>query len=365
MAFELHAWDAHRWTRCPAAPRMSKFGTEAPRSDADEGDAAHWAASQVIMGEHADVSELIDNRDPDGHAITAEIAEHADVYIQYVQDHADMPRVEETMPSRLPGVAPVRPDVWWYDEITRTLEIVDFKYGFRPVAAFENYQLLIGANALFDGAPATIIKLTIVQPRPFIDGGPIQTWTISTAELDAQITSLFHGAVIATQDPNAPTIAGEIQCRYCSAIHCCPAARAQGLTLLDIAERGAPEFIDDQYLRNEQVQLRRAVELGKLRIDAIETHLIESIRGGAVIPGIGIGAGQGRRKWKSHLTTAQMEIAGDVSGIDLLEQKPITPAQASKAGLSDAVLAMMTTRGNTAPKIVDIDLTKKAGEVFK
>lgn len=364
MAWVLHPSHAHRWARCPAAPRMAQYGIDRGSTTADEGKAAHWLASMVLTGEVGDVSELIDRRDPDGHAITGGIADNTDIHIQYVQQHAATPIVEKLMGSILPSISDVCPDVWWLDETADILEIVDFKYGFRPVEVVGNYQLLLGAWAaiyMMTHTP-TMIRLTIVQPRLFTGGDQIQTWEIDYNELDRQITALNDLAIL-TQAPDAPTVAGEIQCRYCPAIHCCPASRAAGLSLLDVAEQGAPEFVDNFQLRAEQVQLKRAVELGKMRIEAIENQLIDSLRKGSLVKGIAIGAGQGNRKWT--VTPEQLAIAGKMHGVNLLEQKPITPAAAIRAGLPEHLLSVLTTRGSTAPKIVDIDLTKKAKEAFK
>ena len=108
-------------------------------------------------------------------------------------------------------------DFFSYSKRRRELHLVDFKYGKGVwVAARNNPQLMyyaLGAALLIEH-PVSKISMTVVQPR-FAKGDPVRTATVDAVELAEWSIELIARAH-ATQQPNAPTVAGE-HCKFCPA----------------------------------------------------------------------------------------------------------------------------------------------------
>lgn len=376
MAEQLNVSQWEGWANCPAFPVMRKSGNPLQSSTAKEGTAAAWVAMMILTGQVIDVSELVGRRDPDGYAITGDVAANVKIYTDYVTagvgfNLSERLHVEEPIESGVTFINDIKPDAWWYDEGTDALEIVDDKNGWRIVEPFGNFQLLLAAATIqashyvFHRHQIQNFRLTIVQPNPSHSQGPIRTWVLTRDELSNWHDYILNGPAAATQQPDAPAIAAERQCRYCNPVNCA-AARATGLTLLDIVASGEPDMTTSSVdLRAEQVKLRSAVKVAQLRDKSIEQELIENIRQGEVVEGIAIHQGQGNRKFKPEVTPEKLKLLGGIYGVKLTEEKPVSPAEAERVGLPETVLETLTTRGKTAPKIVDIDLTKRAKEAFE
>ncbi len=97
------------------------------------------------------------------------------------------------------------------------LHIIDFKYGYGKVEAFENTQLLLYALGAL-GEYDKVIHLHIVQPRI----NHYDVWTISRDDLLVWGGYLKARAVEALK-PNAPYTPNEKVCKFCRAKAICPA----------------------------------------------------------------------------------------------------------------------------------------------
>jgi len=157
-----------------------------------------------------------------------------------------------------------RDDWWGTCDVTlispTTLEIIDYKDGRMFVDANNNDQLtdyaagrllpyLFGANKHgttpdFKNCPFKTIRMTIIQPKT----SPVVRYEEVTPEELYRRILLKHYAAIATDDPNAPLVAGK-WCQWCKHGRAgnCDAKNKEGMegmsTILATSTNGQSDFI--------------------------------------------------------------------------------------------------------------------------
>lgn len=233
---------AHRWMACPGAPAAEREARSRGLVDdssspaAREGTAAHAVAelelrrrvlSQPVAAEVASWHEVYDVE----YEWSVMVSETRP-YVDYVEacylaaSEADPAGAQLWLESR---VEPVPGRVWGTADATiiggGRVHVVDLKYGRGVrVEAESNPQLrcymlgALGIASLLE--PVRECVGTIVQPR-HKDGGHISSEALTTEELQAWGAALPE-AVAATDDPAAPRVPGDSQCRWCAAQAICP-----------------------------------------------------------------------------------------------------------------------------------------------
>lgn len=102
-----------------------------------------------------------------------------------------------------------------------TLEVIDFKYGFKVVEPENNAQLIYYALALaykYD-YQFTEIRLTVIQPRAEHEDGFTRTAAMSIDDLLTWVPR-FKKGVKAALGPNPSLVSGP-HCKYCNAVTIC------------------------------------------------------------------------------------------------------------------------------------------------
>ena len=106
------------------------------------------------------------------------------------------------------------------------VEVVDYKHGIGIVVEVQqNTQTQIYGRGSLDTLglsltnPQRILRCTIIQPRAFHEAGPIRSTTYEDHQVRTFSQVILEKA-IATDDPNAPLVAGEIQCKFCPCSLC-------------------------------------------------------------------------------------------------------------------------------------------------
>ena len=173
-------------------------------------------------------------------------------------------------------------DKFLYDEEARYLFITDFKYGFVPVEAYENLQMVNYASGIMDtynivDTEVTVV-MTIVQPRAYHREGIIRTWTVNGAELRGHINKL-HNKAHEALGPNPSCLTGS-HCKNCETRHDCEAALKAAMNLYEVASQ--PLRLD-MNMKDMGVQLdivNRAIEqLGYLKT-AYEERITAELKKG-------------------------------------------------------------------------------------
>jgi len=254
-------------------------------------------------------------------------------------------------------------DIQIHAESDGVLELIDYKDGMNPVEAEGNEQLEQYAFGVLAGLkipinlpyPFHTVRMTIIQPKMALRNLPIIT------SHDVNVKKLIQddvGTIIlqakATDDPNAPLVPGEKQCKYCRAAGSC-AARANhalssaGLVFPSIFNQPAEvrevtptSFVDElshqsaltdpNTLSDDKlVQIIEATPLIKQMIEKAEEEALRRMKSGISMKGLKVVSGRGSREWA--LPEEEMASRLTKMGIpksEIYETKLISPVKAEK-----------------------------------
>lgn len=353
----------HRWALCPGSVREeAKYPEERSGPAAIDGTHSHTLLEHCIKAGLADPTLMVGVRlmDDEGEfVIDADRAARVKTAIEYVKS-----RVAE-FNGMAEVIAETRVDPQWFthrDDLSGTvdiqiigggvLEIVDYKDGMAEVPAEGNLQLeqyALGKLAecrkgynVPDQYPWHEVRMTIIQPKLALRGGtPITTWTVPVSELLTKISVLVDQAR-ATDNPDAPLIPGDSQCKYCRAKGACSALAGNVMKevgimfqpvvteTLDVAQQSAdkdPAQMDDQQIR----QIMEAAPLMRQLLEAVEKEALRRLEAGQSIPGLKLVNGRGSRTWAlPEEEMAKKLVKMGIPKTAIYETKLVSPAKAEK-----------------------------------
>ena len=352
----------HRWALCPGSVREEAKYPEQPSGPAAiDGTLTHWLLEQCIDLKIDNASSMV-GRDLSAAGVTVKVDEARAARAQVALDYIKRRASESDAAAVL---AETRVDPGWFtsrDDLggtvdaqirtPTTLEIIDYKDGMAPVSAEGNLQLeqyAIGALAVErlgtnvpEQYPWQEVRMTIIQPKMALKGVPvISTTTVSVEHLLSRV-SVLSAQAQATDDPSAPLVPGESQCKYCRAKGSCvalagAAMKEAGITfqpvaseVFDVAQQSAdkdPTTMDDGQLR----QLIEAAPLLRQLLEAADKEALRRLESGVSIPGLKLVNGRGSRVWS--LPEDQMASKLQKLGIPKSSThvtKLVSPAQAEK-----------------------------------
>lgn len=327
---------AHIWKHCAAYPTMARKYPGEESEEAKEGTAAHWVAWSMLEGVLLDDSCAT----PDGFAITQEMLDGAELLIGTLLSIAPKEswNIEQTTDVFDDLQCFGTPDAWAYDEATNTLTVVDYKFGHRFVEEFENDQCVLytkGIIDMLDVDDQTLkVDIIIVQPRCYYRGEPVRTWHLMGSDIRGQINMLrMAGERALDVDPQATTNPG---CGDCPARHDCPALQKATYADVETSTCSTPINITAQAAAIELKMLERAQQRMQARIDGLSTFVLSQVKSGQRVPHYHIEQKYGNRKWL--LDDETVISVGDAFGHDLRKTGIITPSQAIKLGIDEAVI---------------------------
>lgn len=230
---------AERWWNCPGSINaIEEAGLpEAPESAASaEGTLAH-SLLELILTMGGKVTKISNDIYPDL-TMRRHIRDVADYILGHMEKGAVIQIEQEVMVHVIEDTG--TPDAVILLEKHGVIHIFDLKYGSREVTAKQNKQMLLYLTSFLKHKWAKEFVLHICQPKVSEDYDQNQ-WTITRKQLEAfQMEAIV--AVEATEDPKAPLVAGEKQCRYCPVAGRC---RAYAEFALEGAIDDFADFIDD------------------------------------------------------------------------------------------------------------------------
>jgi hypothetical protein len=386
-----------RWGNCPGSVREEAQYPEEPSGPAAiDGTHSHTLLEHCLAGEaapHDFVGKKLSDHEGE-FTVDAERAERVSVAIGYivrrVRELGSEVRVlseQRVDPHLLTGRTDQSGTVDIRLIAPGFIEIIDYKDGITPVAAEGTLQMLqyaVGSVAelmkQYDLKliPDCVIRLTIIQPKLRVKGlEPISSWEFSSARLQEEVLKLVQQGA-ACDDPNAPLVPGDEQCKYCRAKGC--SARAQqamgavGLLfaplhpalegalnsareLNDVARQAAGKNPNE--MSNDQIkELLEAAPLIRQMLEAAEVEALRRFEAGQNIEGLKIVRGRGSRAWAFDETEMaeklkKMGIPKDA----LWKTSLITPAQAEKV--------TWTKRDGTQKQLTDRQLATLGKEYVK
>jgi len=247
------------------------------------------------------------------------------------------------------------------------LYLWDFKFGFEAVEVFENWQLMnyaagklreMGVDGHID--QFTKVHLCVVQPRAHHPDGPIRRWIVTASYLRPYFNILRTNAEKAL-GPNAEFHTGN-HCKHCPGRHACPAALKAGVSLYEVAAAPLPVGLTPEALGVQLSIVKRALT----QLECLESGLEEQVKGllrsGATVEGWSVQEGVGREKWDKPIS--EVIALGEILNTSLLKPADvITPKQARKLGVDDAVITAYSTTPRTGLQVVP-DNGNKAKQVF-
>ena len=344
-----------------------------------EGEASHWLGETLIqMGVAMHITPtikegLVGSQAPNGVILSDEMFwaawEYANDVVREVKKYPGAVwAVEQQLKApRVHAESFGTTDAFLYDAMSSTLIVWDYKYGFKQVEAFENWQGINYVAGLFDmldidGIKDQLIKvdIRIVQPRAFHRDGAIRSWGVMGSDLRGHIMTLHNNANEALSD-RAQTRSGE-HCIYCSARHACQSAIDAGLGMFEAVNKPVPAELTPAQLGTQLNIVKRARKQLEYLESGYEEQLKSLIHSGTNVAGWKVEQGVGRRQWAKPIE--EVLKLGDLMGIDLREDvKAVSPTQAEKKGIDSTVVAAYVEKKQTGFKVVP-DNGNKAREVF-
>ena len=344
--------------QCPASVKMQALYPEtSDTEDAQDGDAAHWALARALGG----TVPLVNEQAPNGVFLTDEMIDAVDAGYDLVAA-ALRPfgkRPEDGQIEQMVAGPRIHPEAFGTPDYSiwltpKHLFIMDFKFGHGYVEHVENAQIIdYAAYLLPKGVDDRELHVTaaIYQPRAFCGEGPWRTWTFRASQIRSHINISSESAHDALGDN--PRIKTGPECKHCRARHACePKLRrvnedfdtVRGLRTVEMK----PADIGLQMRKTRDALARlTAYQSG------LEEQALSLVRTGRGIPGWRMESTVGREKWKAPVE--QIRAIGDLMGIPMVRDNPITPAQARKAGIPDETVASLSGRGPGGSALVPDD----------
>lgn len=353
-----------RWIHCPESAWLEPNYPDIEHPAAKEGTAAHEMAELILKGQHT-IEELVDRQASNGIMMTGEMVPHVQMYVDHIQKRGVAYWIEEvieikcnvgTVTGRCDGAA------FAFDETTNHLFIDDFKYGYRPVEVFKNWQQLIYAMGMFTkiGSRIQTITMTIIQPRGQHHDGPIRSWTIGAEELERYMLHLWKQLEY-LNSPNRKCHTGA-WCRDCKVQPHCAAAISAGMNAIDVIMKALPDTKTAKDIADLLDILTYASKTVDHLLDSVNARAEAMILNGQPIPGYGYEPGKGKRKFKNP--EAAIAAAAAV-GIDITNKVVCTPLEAERRGLSEMFVKQLATTPSTAPRLKKRDVSTLADRKFK
>jgi hypothetical protein len=353
--------NAHRWTKCAAAPQFSAAAGPRPESDeAREGTCAAWVAEEVLTGRAPDCMTLVGHSHANGWTVDADMAAHAQDYVDICRADATDGQTWAECPLVLSDLVQGTAD-WVALAQDGTLTVRDLKYGYRLVEP-DSPQLLIYAAAALRVLPGvTRIVTEIYQPRGFHPLGPRRSrvWTVDDVR---DLGQYYAARAVACHQPDPVASAGP-HCLYCDAAASCAALQATTAQMLAVVEMQGYRQRTPAEMAQALHFMRWAGDTIKAAASAVEAEAEAMVQSGTRLPGWGMVPRHGQSRVKFPPAAIRALTGGAVSG------EKATPmgvgdlrAAWKSAGLPERTLGILIERPVIGSKLTPLDAAQLASQ---
>jgi len=234
-------------------------------------------------------------------------------------------------------------DIVIYIPSIRHAYIIDYKHGAGVAKDVKNNPqvrqystgVLFGDPPIIDVEGVDTVTECIIQPRAFHKDGAIREEVVLPYEIYNSIEEI-NDEVLAAQDPHAPLVPGEDQCRFCDANTVCPAREAMGLQvassqfkqIMDVKQIDIPHPHSIDVARLGYIY--NAAPMLKKFLADVEEHIMELNRAGIYVPGTKIVETEPRRQWHGTEDEIAFKLAA-LSGLPITEMFTIKPVNITTA----------------------------------
>ena len=335
-----------RWIACPGSVQLCEKinREEKPSPYAEEGTKAHNLSQLMFNNPNEEWFEGYD--DDEMYTYVREYFNYVMTY--YISGTEIYTEVTLALQKYIPGSFGTADNVI-VDLPNKTLHVFDLKYGRGVrVSAIGNSQARIyalGSLLAFDKEKQIEkIIIHICQPRM----NHLETEKLTNKEL-MKFARQIKIAAKKTQDPDAPLIPGEIQCRWCK-------ANAECKALKDFTYETISEEFEDLDIKLMTLKELSKILMQKKLIEKflkdVEERITDVLIKGSNVPGFQIGFGRSNRKWDDNAEEFLIEKLGK----DAFQKSLITLAKAEKL-LGKDIVAKYTVKPQG--KIIPIIKEKK------
>ena len=305
----------YRWAVCPGSIREAAKLPKKPGSAAAiDGTHTHTVLEHCIKkGVDAKMTVGLIFTDHEGQfSVDAARAERVQFALDYIAERvASNPGAEVISERRVdPAYLVGRDDMSGTVDVqlvgSTGIEIIDYKDGINPVKAegneqMEQYGLGIIAEYMKLGRFFENVAMTIIQPKSRELGAKgIDTHITTVAELLGKIEQVKAEAA-ATDDPDAPLVPGDKQCKYCPAAGGCRARVDQSFASLGVSfDQLSQKAADKQPNQMTDEELREILEAAPLirqMLAGAEEEALRRFESGMPIAGLKAINGRGSRAW--------------------------------------------------------------------
>lgn len=355
MTLSTTATELPRLMHCIGSHQMARaLPPDLDMESRDEGNCADWLAVKLFEGRAVAVGA----RAPNGWIVTDEMMDHVNQYLGAldcgaVQVNTSFEGVGWDVRGRADHVVS-RPTM---------LTIDDLKYGHRLVSPEWNWTLIAHAvgYCIREQIQPERITLRIHQPRAYHPDGPLRSWSLSYADL----MDCYRRIDARLSYPTAELSTSVEVCAKCHALPTCPAARQASMNAIDAAIMGYDDNLPNESVAYEMEVLSRALATIENRRDALNELILHRVRNGQQITYNGRSAQLkqrlGQRAWVKGMSGKMLTA---LTGVDLVRDGAVTPAEAERRGVDKSVTEALTHRPTIGTKLEWVDIDAQAKKVF-
>lgn len=353
---------AKAWRLCAMWVTMNRLYPKPDTPESLEGNAAHWVAWEMAAGRH--VAEGMPT--PYGVIVTDEMLEGGELLVDTIR--AKMPP-EDFMPvviEQRVNALDVHPECWGtpdargFSPSKWLLRMGDYKFGHRFVDEYENDQCVTYVDGCIPEIAAIMgvsnaevweklnVEIIIVQPRCFYKGAAVRVWSTTARALIPQINDLSKAAVRALE-PNPQAVTNS-ECIDCPGRGKCAALQLAGYSDAEFAVTSAPVELSPSAASLELRMLERSLDRLQSRVEGMREVVLSYVRQGVNVPFHHAEQSYGRQQWT--LPVDQVIAMGELMGVDLSKRGVVTPKQAQKSGVDEAVIKAYSITPSGSIKLV-------------
>lgn len=361
---KIPASSLERVMRCAGSPRFENVIKFEQDEDAKDGEAWEELLSMMVAN---GTDEITATHSSKGAVFTKEMYAHARRMFPYIPKGSQY-QIDTSWMTIKSGVKMSgRLDWLKIHDDTDTLEVIDAKYGHHVIEAVEFWQGIDYAIGIVLQMKRAFknIKITIVQPRPHHEDGPVRSWTISYQQLLEYHEEIERRVAGMKNNMNTELVAGE-HCKYCKAgdSGVCPAKNktffnAVNVTMTELKQDVLSEE-DISYMLDLYKQAETNLKIQKKSLEDLAKSRIKSNK---LIPNYTLVDVIGHREWNPEMNEATIKI---LTGKDATVNSMLTPAQfEAEYNVPEMLMNAITKRPHRGSNLKRKDSGKIADEVFK
>lgn len=314
---------------CTASAAMEDGREDSPSEFARWGTAAHAICELCAGGKTTTEPRGLLHQTVEGVQVTKEMVAACDTALAHMREFTGGGPVEPEKRVSLEHAG--HPEMFGtadivLDEPFKELFVFDYKFGAGVAVAVEDNPALM-SYALMAAGPLLHtyewIHLGISQPRI---SDRLQSWSIRPSALATWRDEVLFPTIKAIKTGKTSFGPSGDNCRFCKAVHDCPAYAKEALAVAQTDFAGVvqeptltPELVQQIY-----PQLPLLADFAK-RVEAMAMEMASQGR----LAGFKLVAGRGSRGWKDK--AAVQELLQSM-GADPFEHKLLSPAKAEKLG---------------------------------